>query len=469
MISFVIRWQLFLLKRQLRYFQNWFPLIMSTVIQMGVLLIFFLGGGRSLERPLGEVVLFMFLYSMPQAVVGYSTQKLATTQGIIGISPLPSSAKSAWVLLMLSINHFLSSFGVGLALGILVAIRLSPLGGLVIFPCAFVFFFGMPFGFSALLELVIKTFKPKEPQKVFALAGFLIMMLGFLSLAIFGKQSKPWLEKVGKGILDVGTLNTHAFPVVAAAMIIGIGGYCLRVVVTLRSQEEIKVMKFKSTSKIYRSKSAPHGLNNMLHWVEAIYYKRRRAEFIAPILMIFAFTFFQHHMWMSGVAIASGILGASQLRYLTGVKGLPLLFVAPVSLSKVWYSRIISSLPVIVAFWVLSLLVALASLGHLAVVEMVTSLAVAFASFIAASVVQFVFRSGDIDSSKTESPKKRRTVIMVLSMVFVLMAIPFGLATLSYSHALFGTILSLAIILSSFFTGRHLLNNSKPLRYLWAN
>ncbi|KJF16294.1 hypothetical protein AXFE_28580 [Acidithrix ferrooxidans] len=123
----------------------------------------------------------------------------------------------------------------------------------------------------------------------------------------------------------------------------------------------------------------------------------------------------------------------------------------------------------IVAFWVLSLLVALASLGHLAVVEMVTSLAVAFASFIAASVVQFVFRSGDIDSSKTESPKKRRTVIMVLSMVFVLVAIPFGLATRSYSHALFGTILSLAIILSSFFTGRHLLNNSKPLRYLWAN
>ena len=152
MIAFILHWQLFMLKRQYRYFQNWFPLIVFILVQTMFIFSAFFGGNSTFQENLGVSVLYMLVFSIPQVFYGYRSMQLSTTQGIIGISPLPPSAKSAWVLLMMSINSLIVTVFVSMVLGVLMAVRVSVLGGLVLFPVAFIFFFGVPFGLSALIE-----------------------------------------------------------------------------------------------------------------------------------------------------------------------------------------------------------------------------------------------------------------------------------------------------------------------------
>ncbi len=403
----------------------------------------------------------MFVFSTSQTIIGYQSMRLSTTQGIIGISPLPPAAKSAWVLLMLSVNSLLMTFTISLALGIMMAIRLSMLGGIILFPVTFVFFFGMPFGISALLELAVNMMKPKNPQKSLSTIGALLIVFGLVILSIIAQQPSSWLKWIGTPVIAVGTLNSYAIPVVGLALVIGIMGYSLRIYTTLRTREHIAPPTIKSGNKTYQAKVAPSGLVSLLYWLDSLLYRRKLLEYASQLILLFFFTFFQHQAWMWGIALVGATLGSTLLIGLTGVKGFPLLFLAPVSLKKWWHSRLLSSFPLFLVYWIISIVLATWSNGHLSPLEIITSLMVAYASLLGNSLVHLVFRQRYI----TDKQKKRRTVVSTIFPIITTVLIPIGLSGLAIHFLFLSLVLSLAVIAATFLVGNQLLDRSKKLRY----
>lgn len=465
MITFILRWQLYMLKRQYRYFQNWFPLIVFAFIQSMYIFVAFFEGTTDFDKNLGMAVLYVLVFSTPQAIIGYQTLKLTTTLGILGISPLPPSAKSAWVLLMLSINSVIITFFISLFLGIMMAVRVSALGGLIVFPVTFIFFFGFPFGISALFELIVKAMKPKNPQKVLIVISALVMGIGFVSLSTVLQDNPIWLNLIGRYVLDLGRLDTRALPVIYTAVIVGIGGYALRVYLTIRTREHLGPMSVKLGNKTYISKTAPQGLIRLFYWVNAIFYKRRSFEFLGYLVMLFLFTIIQHQMWIFGIVIIGGILGSTL--FMVGPKGLPILFLAPLSLRRIWYSQVVTTLPLFLFFWMIAILLATWSNGHLSIGEIVTSFIVAYTNLISNSLVQLIYRQMYLQSSTTEQQKKRRTVSATIMVILTSVILPSGFTIFSYHFAMYASLLAFIILVATFLIGHYLLERSKRLRYFW--
>ncbi|NNN18688.1 MAG: hypothetical protein HKL84_02415 [Acidimicrobiaceae bacterium] len=370
---------------------------------------------------------------------------------------------------MQSINSLITTFIVSLVLGVLMAIRVSLWGGLVLFPVSFIFFFGMPFGCSALIEIVVKEITVKQPQKKIASIGGMIFAFGMLILSVLNLKKPAWLSSIGQPILILARLDSRSLPLIGAAVLLGLGGYALRVVVTLQTQESVTPLNDKSGSKIYQSKAAPQGLTGLFYWVDAILYRRKSLEYVFLLLMLLFFTYFQRQMWMLGVAMVCGNLGSTQLLSLTGSKGLPLMFIAPVSLRKVWYSRLIAAIPLLLCFWVLSVLFASSAMGKLPTIDVFTSLAVAIASLVCNSLVQLIFRLGYGKALMTEEQKKRRTISSTVISIFSTLLVPIGLSALSDHFAVAAFLLASLTILISLFTGHHLFQHSRRVRYLWSN
>ncbi len=451
------------MKRQYRYFQNWFPLIISIAVQLIFIMTAFFGGSADFARNLGLGLLYMLVFTTSQTIIGYQSLKLSITQGIIGISPLPPAAKSAWVLLMLSVNSLLMTFTISLALGIMMAIRLSIWGGVILFPVTFIFFFGMPFGISAMLEIAVKMMKPKNPQKSLATIGSLLVVFGLIILSIIAQQTSSWLKWIGTPVIDVGSLNTHAVPVIGITLFIGVLGYSLRIYATLRTSEHIAPPTVKSGNKTYMEKPAPEGLVSLLYWLNSLLVRRKMLEYASQLILLFFFTFFQHQTWMWGIALVGATIGSTMLVGLTGVKGFPLLFLAPISLKKWWHSRLFSVLPLFLVYWVISILLATWSIGHLPLLEIITSLMVAYASLLSNSLVHLVFR----ERFATDKQKKRRTVMSTFFPIITTVLIPIVLSGLAIHFLFLTLILSIVVIFSTYWIGNPLLDRSKKLRYFW--
>lgn len=466
MTRYLLRWQLVIMKRQLLTFQGLFPLLMGVALQILFIVLLSTHTSQPIVPYITAIVLYLTIFGIIQVTNSFVQVMLSSSSGLLGIAPVIPQAKVIMALVSLLIVAGLNAGILAGGTGILLGLRYGLMGGLlvavVLFITVFFLFLGLGSGFASAVIAYLPEKKRKNGGGLLGLI-YVFIIPGFLYLS----HHDPHVAFMpGRWLVGISTEHIPLSHIIAwlFGMVVIFGSMTL-LPLRQRLAGSLTTLEKGTTyqNKTYRSPDAPQGLVRLFLWWDIIFFRRQMMTVVFGVLgLVFMMRLIPGQLVLWWFGILGSEMGAMVLGVGTS-KVLPLLSIAPISMVRLWYSRLPSltlfSLLGAFVFTVVLLLTGYQEPG----LEILDGFLLALLGMVLTSFVIISNRSSD----SSFSLRKRQVVGKTLTMISVMMA-PAVFAELDQGLPLLGSVVTIATVGMILAAGGIFLQRKHPRRYRFA-
>lgn len=463
MTRFLLRWQVLFLKRHLLSLQGLIPLIVNLIFQ-AIILTSVLVSPKDFTSTVTMFVVYTGAFGISQTSTVYNQALDVTTSGLLGVAPIPARPRVIMAMFEMLVTAVLQGFVVSLGLGIGMMIRVSILGGLLVWVLAFlssVFVFcGVAAGLTALVTLSLPS-KHRKFVALFTSLLYFVGLAGYLIVQHWFPAAITWFANVfiqtAQHPFQPGGEAHWFFIAILFGLVIG-------TVPMVRAYGKILVQStpvVNTNAKVYYSAPMPDGLHRVFFWRERIAISRNLGMLIVSLIGIVAL-FFVPSTFQTWVFIYYGIqLGATVLSF-GPPRSLAILYTAPVSPWQLWKARTFAMLPLAAGTAVAFMLVSGFRLQSDLFVHEVCGASLLFAGLLGVSFLLM------FDPSLfTRQPGDKQPLRQILISIVFFSFAPIGLAALATYRPWTGVVVNFGIIFLVVLYGRRMLEAKKSVRYLF--
>lgn len=464
MTSFLLRWQWLLLKRQLFAMPMVIGLIVTAFFQ-AIVIILALADSNDFTDNLLPFVIYASLMALSQSMTGFSQSLAIASTGLLGIAPIPHHPKVAMVVFQVAvisgINAGLVSLGLGISLlihggfsfGALLAITL-------VFATEICLLAGVGVGLTAFLSRWL-------PDRLKVQAGVIISPLIFIVIIFYAflTQYHPNLShNFGLIFVSMAKHPGQSGDDIIGMLALSLVGVICGMIPFARGFSGLseRIIGVSATdSREAKQTNVPPGLMRLLLWREWILLRRTLGIALLPgVFMLVLFSVMPGGMAGAGYMFLGLKSGAAMFSGI-GVGPLPLLYLAPVSLTALWLRRFAILLPQALILAVLYFIVLQVIHHPISVLHEVDNLVMVGLGVSGMSFASFLIPQRQADRKKGRVGQL--TGVALLTTVVTSLA-PFAIAALNDRLPLPGLILDMGLISGIFVFGPTFLKKKKLLQ-----